>query len=175
MLRLLIKDITVEKPAPKQALLHIRWQGGACSDTTVELPPSTADQMRYPAERIEQIRALATTLTDPQIAVALNEKGITSPTGKAFTVAMISWVRFKHRIAGPAPHPDEFTVDQVMKKFGVSRHVVYYWIEREIIEARQLSRGKPYWITLNDAKTQELIDWVKHSSHLSFRHDTKSQ
>ena len=40
MLRLLIKDITVKKPAPKQVLLHIRWQGGACSDVTVEPPPA---------------------------------------------------------------------------------------------------------------------------------------
>src|SRR5258708_24283299 len=28
MLRLLIKDITVEKSHPKQLLVHIRWQGG---------------------------------------------------------------------------------------------------------------------------------------------------
>src|SRR5579864_8353510 len=36
MLRLLIKDITVEKPAePKQLLIHIRWQGGASTDRYV--------------------------------------------------------------------------------------------------------------------------------------------
>ena len=40
MLRLLIKDITVEKlPNPKQLLVHIRWQGGACSDTRVRCRP----------------------------------------------------------------------------------------------------------------------------------------
>ena len=39
MLRLLIKDITVEKPAnQKQLLVHIRWQGGACSDVTCATP-----------------------------------------------------------------------------------------------------------------------------------------
>src|SRR5215831_17084734 len=39
MLRMLIKDITVEKSAaPKQLLVHIRWQGGACSERTVQLP-----------------------------------------------------------------------------------------------------------------------------------------
>src|SRR5246127_5611287 len=41
MLRLLIKDITVEKSSvPKHVLAHIRWQGNACSDLTVQLPPS---------------------------------------------------------------------------------------------------------------------------------------
>ena len=45
MLRLLIKDITVEKPANrKQLLVHIRWQGGACSDVSVQLPPNIADR-----------------------------------------------------------------------------------------------------------------------------------
>jgi hypothetical protein len=40
MLRLLIKDITVEKPSDqKQLLVHIRWQGGAC---TVARSPTAA-------------------------------------------------------------------------------------------------------------------------------------
>ena len=39
MLRLLIRDITVEKLATaRAAVLHVRWQGGACTDTTVSLP-----------------------------------------------------------------------------------------------------------------------------------------
>ena len=40
MLRLLIKDITVEKPEPKQLLVHVRWQGGASTSHSVPLPPS---------------------------------------------------------------------------------------------------------------------------------------
>ena len=33
MLRLLVKDITVERlTEPRQVLLHVRWQGGACED-----------------------------------------------------------------------------------------------------------------------------------------------
>ncbi len=44
MLRLLIKDITVEKPQPKQLLVHIRWQGGASTDHSVQLPPNIADR-----------------------------------------------------------------------------------------------------------------------------------
>ena len=39
MLRLLIKDITVEKRrAERKAVLHIRWQGGAVEDLSVDLP-----------------------------------------------------------------------------------------------------------------------------------------
>jgi len=168
MLRLLIKDITVEKSAPKQVLLHIRWQGGACSNVPVELPPSAADQVRYPAAQVEQIRNLAMTLTDSQIADSLNQEDQTSPKGKAFTASIIQWVRYRYQISAPQlKHPDELTVEQMMRKFGVSRHVVYYWIERGIVEARQLKRGTPYWINLDATKEQALVEWVKHSSRIS--------
>ena len=40
ILRLLLKDITVQKLAdPKQIVLHLRWQGGATEDIPLTLPP----------------------------------------------------------------------------------------------------------------------------------------
>ena len=48
MLRLLIKDITVEKPQPKQLLVHIRWQGGASTDRSIQLPLNIADRRALP-------------------------------------------------------------------------------------------------------------------------------
>src|SRR5205814_9108599 len=54
------KDITVEKPsAHKQLLVHIRWQGGACSDLHLQLPPKITDRVRYPATVVDRIRDLA--------------------------------------------------------------------------------------------------------------------
>ena len=167
MLRLLIKDITVEKQAPKQLMLHIRWQGGACSDAPVKLPLNMPDRIRYPVELVERIRTLSETLTDAQIAEQLNQAGRVSPKGKAFTASMIQWVRYQHHIKGPQlRHPDELTVEQVMEHFGVSRHVVYYWIERGHVEARQLKPGTPYWIRLDTEQDKKLSDWVKNSSRL---------
>jgi DNA invertase Pin-like site-specific DNA recombinase len=174
MLRLLIKDITVQKLAPKQLMLHIRWQGGACSEAQVELPPNIADQIRYPAELLEQIRALAKTRTDTQVAEQLNQQGRVSPKGKAFTASMIQWVRYKHKIAGPQPQtPDELSVEQVMERFGVSRHVVYYWIERGHLEASQQKRGTPYWISLDEETEQRLSEWVKNSSRMPIKRNTE--
>src|SRR5260370_3273204 len=92
MLRLLIKDITVEKlPHPKQLLVHIRWQGGACSDICVQLPPNIADRVRYPAAVVDRVRHLAQTLPDGQIADRLNGEGHVSALGKPFTGSMIQW------------------------------------------------------------------------------------
>jgi hypothetical protein len=116
--RMLIKDITVNRPAPKQVLLHIRWQGGASTDATVDLPPGVADQVRHPRPLLERILELAVTLTNAQVADRLNREGLRSPKGKSFTASMIQWVRY--RIPGPQlRQAGEFTVDELMAGFDV--------------------------------------------------------
>jgi DNA invertase Pin-like site-specific DNA recombinase len=168
ILRLLLKDITVEKTAPKQLTLHVRWQGGACEDLHFEVPPSSADQRRYPAAIVERVRQLARENTDDQIAAELDQDGLRSPTGKRFTASIIRWIRYRYEI--PAPElrsPEELTVAQVAEHFGVSHGVVYYWIERDILPARRLNRGSPYWITLDDAKQSQLQQWVRDSSRIA--------
>lgn len=169
LLRLLIKDITVERLAPKQLQLHIRWQGGALSDVPVTLPPSSADQVRYPAALVEHIRTLAMTLDDQQIVEQLSREGRLSPKGHPFSLAMIRWVRYKHGIpAAPLDEDaDALTVDQVAAQLGVSHHVVYYWIEHGIIVARPRRPGRAYRIDLSEEQAQRLRAWVANSHKLA--------
>lgn len=169
MLRLLIKDLTIEKTTePKQALLHVRWQGGMCETLTVDLPRKIQDQIRYSEEIVERVRRLAETQTNEQIVEILNQEGLRSAKGKTFTTAMIAWIRYRHRIPAPQlKRPEEQTVQQVAERFTVSPGVVYYWIERGVIEARRMNRGSPYWITLDAEKEAELEDWVCHSSRIN--------
>jgi len=168
MLRLLIKDIVVEKPSnQKQLWVHIRWQGGACTDVSVQLPPNIADRTRYPAAIVDRVRDLAHSSLDAQVADQFNREGHASATGKPYTAKMIQWIRRCHRIP-PAElkKPAELTVQQVAKQFTVSNGVVYYWIEHHLIQARRLNCGMPYWITLDAADEQKLRDWVRNSSRI---------
>jgi hypothetical protein len=168
MLRLLIKDITVERPAnQKQLMAHIRWQGGACSDLSVQLPANIADRLRYPAAVVDRVRDLARGSLDAEIAEAFNREGQTSATGKPYTAKMIQWIRKCHGIP-PAVlrKPEELTVQQVAQYFGTSDSVVYYWIERRLIQARRLHAGMPYWITLDKSDEQKLRDWVRNSPRI---------
>ena len=167
MLRLLIKDITVEKSAPKQLLVHIRWQGNACTDLTVQLPPNIADRMRYPSAVVDHVRDLAQSLPNAEIAAQLNREGQLGVLGKSFTRSMIQWIRYRYRIPQVTlARPEELTVEQVAKLFGVRPHVAYYWIERKVISARRPNAGTPYWITLDDAEEARLRDWVRNSSRI---------
>jgi DNA invertase Pin-like site-specific DNA recombinase len=174
MLRLLIKDITIEKIAKKKVVLHLRWQGGACEDLHVELLPSMADQVRYPEEVINRVRELAGYLTDTDIAHTLNQEGRLSPKGKMFTNSMVKWIRYRYKISSPIlKRPEELTVQEMMKKFGVSLYVVHYWIERGIVQVRRENKGSPYWITLDDQKEKELFQWVRNSPRIQRRKNRK--
>ena len=143
ILRLLIRDITVEKlPEPKRIVLHVRWQGGACEDIPLRLPPRACDQFRYPVEVVEEVRNLAKDLPDDQIVAALNQQGRRSAKGKLFTVSMIKGIRLRHKIPAPQlKRPEELTIKETAEKFGVSSYVVYDWIERGVIDARKLNNG----------------------------------
>jgi hypothetical protein len=177
MLRLLIKDITVEKSSvPKQLLVHIRWLGNACTDLTLQLPPNIADRMRYPAAVVERIRDMAHHLQDAEIADQLRQEGHTSITGKPYTATKIQWIRFRYRIPPPAlKKPEELTVHQVAQAFGVSENVVYYWIQHAILKARKLNAGSPYWITLNEIDEQKLRVWVRNSSRIHIASSTRME
>jgi len=168
MLRLLIKDITVEKsPVSKQLLVHIRWQGNACTDLTVQLPPNMADRVRYPAAIVDRIRDMAHHLQDAEIADQFRQEGYSSAKGRPYTAKIIQWIRFRYRIPPPAlQKPEELTVHQVARHFGVSENVVYYWIEHALLQARKLHAGSPYWITLNGTDEQKFRDWVHNSSRI---------
>jgi DNA invertase Pin-like site-specific DNA recombinase len=175
MLRLLIKDITVEKPSDqKQILAHTRWQGGACTDIFVQLPPNRADRVRYPAAVVDRVRELAQSLPNAEIADDLNREGHVSALGKPFTGSMIQWIRYRYQIPkATLVRAEELNVQQVAKRFGVSPNVVYYWIDRGVIQARRLNAGSPYWITLNETDEQKLQDWVRNSSRIQMESSTR--
>jgi transposase len=165
MLRLLIKDITIEKQhGARHAIMHIRWQGGACSDVHVDLPRPRAEAIRYPEPIIARVRDLARTLTDRQIVAELNRLGELSATGRRHTMHTIKWIRWKYRIPAPSlKRPEEVTVNELAARLGVLPGVVYYWAKRGMIGARRLNGGSPVWITLDDVKMRELRDRVSRS------------
>jgi DNA invertase Pin-like site-specific DNA recombinase len=168
ILRLLIRDITVERLlAQRQLILHIRWEGGACTDTTVQLPAPMAERIRYPAEVVQLVHELTLRLSDPQIVAHMNNNSLTSPHGKPFTLAMIKWIRHRYDIPSVSfKRADEMTVRQAAENFGVSIHVIYYWIKRNVVTARQVDGRGPWWLTIDPNKDAELRECVRNSKHL---------
>jgi len=177
MLRLLIKDITVEKSSiPKQLLVHVRWHGNASTDLTLQIPANVANRVRYPAVVVDCIRDMAHHLPDAEIAEQLRLQGQTSAKGKPYTAKIVEWIRSRYRIPPPVLHKsEELTVHQVAKQFEVSEHVVYYWIQRSLLKARKLNAGSPYWITLDETDEQKLREWVRNSSRIHTASQTRTE
>ena len=167
MLRLLIKDITVEKP-PAQATLGSHPLAGRGLD---QLLRTASAQHRRP-------RALSCRSGGPSpgTGAALDsmrrslissiEKGMPAPKASRITGRLSRWIRWRYQIP-PAKlkKPEELTVQQVAQQFGVNPDVVYYWIEHRIIRARRLNT-MPYWITVSDTDQQKLRDWVRNSAKI---------
>src|SRR5260370_40235889 len=103
MLRLLRKDITGEKPSSsKQLLVHLRWQGGASTNLTVQLPLPIADRVRDPAALVDKVRELAHGLPEAEITSQLNREGPASAKGKPYTTRISLWIRGRYQMpAGP--------------------------------------------------------------------------
>ena len=167
MLRLLIRDITVVNGAePKLLHLQIRWQGGATETIDVRRQPNRAEATRYPDTFVAKIRTMAEKYDDEEIVLHLNGEGLTSSTGKPFTISIVRWIRFKHGIPGPSLPTGTLTVNQVCERYGVSLSVVHYWIERGVVSAVQRKPNVPYAITIDNIVDGRLRKWVASSRHL---------
>jgi len=106
-------------------------------------------------------------LPDGDIADCLNPEGQVSALGKPFPGSMNQWIRYRYQIPrATLVRPEELTVQQVAEHFRVSPNVVYYWIDRGVIQARRLNAGSPHWITLNETDEQKLHDWVRNSCRI---------
>jgi DNA invertase Pin-like site-specific DNA recombinase len=175
MLRLLIKDITVEKPhGARQVILHIRWQGGDCDDLMVEIPAKIWERQRNPDAIVMRVRDLAKTMTDAQIVAELNRCGEQSATGRRHTLHTISWIRWKYKIPVPSlKRPEELTVKELTARLRVPPSVVYYWIKRGMIDVRRIDGGSPIWITVDEEKLQELRDRVSRSKKIRKQPDVQ--
>jgi predicted amidophosphoribosyltransferase len=161
MLRLVLKDITVTK-APKTVTLQLRWHGGVTEELSVPLRPKASEQWRHDPALVERVRELAHHAPDEEIAEQLNQAGVKTRKGNRLTLSAIRWIRFKHAIPVPnLKRPEERTVAEVAAYFGVSHHVVYYWIERLQIPARKLAnpKGVAWFLTINQETEQRLRQW----------------
>ena len=159
MLRLLIKDITLERDdESRQVLLHIRWQGGACEDLAIAIPAvHMFSPESYSSDMIEKVRSLVQTHSDREVAKLLNREGILSINGRPFNRSIIRWIRVSNDIETPdVRQAHEWTIDEVSEEFGVHRNTVCGWISAGLVSSRRRTSVSPHWVLIDPVKAVEL-------------------
>ena len=160
----------------KKVTLSIRWQGGATEIITADIPLNNPDRWRASPEIVERISKLSVYLQDKEIATVLNDEGQKTNKGNSYTESIVRWIRFKNSISTPLiKRKGELGVKEVAKKFNVSAHVVYYWIECKTIAVRRDKKNGPLWIILDKETEDKLFHITKTSSRLAKIRELQNQ
>jgi len=106
VLQLLVADVTLTRQET-DVLLQIRWHTNELEAYTVPLPIRGAPSV--PQTVVEHVRTLSQTLTDAQIADELNQAGIQTAQGKAFTTRRVQGLRRRYGIRKRPSNSDHGT------------------------------------------------------------------
>ena len=135
-----------------EIVLH--WQGG--DHTALKLKMNGVGKHRWtvPEDTLSLIRELARLMPDQQIARLLNRAGKPTGRGNGWTKARVCSFRSHHGIAvyreGEWAERGEMTLEAAAQIMNVSVMTVLRMIRRGIIKGRQLCRGAPWVIKVED-------------------------
>ena len=136
MVRLLLDDVTLLKR--EQINMHVRFKGGAIKSLLLPLPVAAPVLRKTSAAVIQEIDQLLDQHTEARVAAMLNERGVRSATGQAFTPMVILKLRSRY---GFRTHFQRLrdrgllTMDEIAQQLGVVCCVVKDWRDRGLLLA----------------------------------------
>ncbi|HEY2765740.1 MAG TPA: recombinase family protein [Pseudonocardiaceae bacterium] len=144
VLRTLLGDITL-RPGPdaQQLRVGLRWNSGATEELFVTRARPVTERRRATPEAVALARELGPRLTNPELAVALNEAGHRTGTGKPFDRTAATNLRYAYRIGSPdLLAQGELTPRAVADRLGVAVGVVHGWLSAGTLLARRSPTGR---------------------------------
>src|SRR5437879_1724372 len=135
-----------------EMVLH--WQGG--DHTALKLKMNGAGKHRWtvPEDTLSLIRELARLMPDQQIARLLNRAGKPTGRGTGWTKARVCSVRNHHGIAvdrhSQWAERGEISLEAAAQIMDVSIMTALRMVRRGIVKGRQLCRGAPWVIKVED-------------------------
>ena len=163
MVHLLIEDVTLLKTD----VIHVkvRFKGGDSIERCVPIPLRIWEMHQTSTEVIEQIREMAPTKTNSEIADKLNQQQLRSGTGLSFTGKRVKVLRRDYDIAGPYEHLREqgfLTAEELADRIGVHSGTVRKWRKAGILKSRPYNdKGMALY---EDPGENLPIKWAKQRS-----------
>lgn len=152
MVRLLVEDVTLSKA--DTITMHVRFKGGTNHSLTVSLPKNACESWQTHPEIVGEIDRLLAEYTEAEIATQLNERGLRSGKGRAFTHRLVGNVRRGYHLKSRYERLREaglLTAAEIAAELGVCKTTVHAWHRHGLL------RGHAY-----NAKEQYLFDPVAH-------------
>ena len=158
LLRYLIQDVTLIQ-GENAIHIGVRWQTDAVSELAIPRPRRIDETRRTSPLVIQRIRQLTATQTDSQIAWQLNEEGLTTGAGQAFTRARVRRVRVKYEISTGCPEMPTANLDgkrgdgryssqATAELLNVSIGTIANWCRSGKLNSVQVVPSAPRWIDL---------------------------
>lgn len=171
LLRTLVADVTITSaPDGPTVRVGIHWRSGAADELTMARPGNAWQRRSTDPAAVALARQLGPTMTNTELAAALNAAGHTTGTGRPFDRVAATNLRRSHRIAAPGLFdPGELSVAAVADRLDVTTGTVHHWISRQQLPARRCRDGRwaiPFTNDVEAACHQRIAD----SRHLP-RHD----
>jgi hypothetical protein len=138
MVRLLLEDVTLLKR--EQILVHVRFKGGAVKSLALPLPLSAPVLRKTPDAVIQQVDRLLDRHTETEIATLLNEKGLRSGAGQAFTPMTVINLRRNHGLRDRFQRMRQrglLTMEEIGKQLGIVPCVVKKWRAKGLLVAHR--------------------------------------
>jgi DNA invertase Pin-like site-specific DNA recombinase len=163
ILRTVLKEImvTVEE-GYLNLILH--WQGGEHTKTKVKKLKHGEHRWKTDVETIDIIKGLSRIMKDKEIASLLNRLGKRTVKGHTWKEGQIVSFRSVHKIPryrkGEIEDRGEMKVIDVVKELNVSPRVVYRLIKKNILPAKQICKGAPWIIRMQDLKSEKVMKAV---------------
>lgn len=168
ILRLLVDSVILDQHREQgKVWFQINWQTGAVSEHwLVRRVRSYQDDAHLDLVR-QRIRELnAAQRMDEEIATILNDEGLRTARGEAFTGQIVWLLRKKWgiapiRVKATPTHPlrwedGTYSVHGAAAAIGVYVGTIYHWLLTGRLQGVQLTKGMPWQIPLTDEQISEL-------------------
>ncbi|MCF8491432.1 MAG: DNA-binding protein [Rhodospirillum sp.] len=165
LIRTLIEDILADIDEDTgEIVLVVHWKGGRHTELRVMKPKPGQHGARTSEDALKIIREMAGRWPDDAVAACLNRMSIRTGQGKTWTSKRVSSIRRVNDIQGCFSSDKEGpwrTMTEAATELGVTNHVIRRLIKDEILPAKQVLKGAPYQIRVEDLHSEPVCQAIR--------------
>src|SRR5215831_3213225 len=166
IIRILIRESMVSLDEDTRNLPFIlHWSGGCHTTLSMKKPLSGAIKYKTPEQDIALIRKLSVRYDDGEIARVLSKLGRTTPRGKRWNQARVSYTRRQYGIAAADKDhldPTILSLGQAVRYTGVSDTTLIRLINKRLLPCHQVAPYAPLEINQSDLDSDPVRSILEH-------------